>query len=73
MPEMTSDFKVGDKVILATDHGPRTGEITSVNTEHDYITVRFALGESIFSRRWAGLNLQRADTPVQRETEDAGV
>lgn len=54
------DFKVGDKVKL----GEKPGEVRSISEERDFIQVCFDNGsESIFSQRWAALNLQRVDSP----------
>lgn len=61
-----SDFKVGDRVTRGD-----AGEVIQVNDECDYVVIRFDSGESgVFSGRFAKENFRRAETPVQRKTED---
>jgi hypothetical protein len=64
------DFKVGDKVTRRS-----VGEITKVNLGCNYVAVKFDSGDvGFYSRQFFVANFQRAETPVQRETEDdAGV
>ena len=61
-----SGFKPGDRITRR-----EVGQVIAVNDERDYVVIRFDSGElGVYSRRFAATNFQRAETPVQRETEN---